>query len=180
MYIFVRPKEFFVLHGMVGRTQKGVLTPGYLSSVTFLQWAWFNQLKWLKSKPGPERGRDPTCGQQLMPLNSSCPSQYTTLKISSFLASFQSHQPITLKNLSACLSVMLSIYICLSYWAFSLLNSDSAAASGSLQLHLTLCDPTDSSLPGFSVHGIFQARTLEWSAIAFSGTLIQTTKFILE
>ena len=32
----------------------------------------------------------------------------------------------------------------------------------------TLRDPTDCSLPGFSVHGIFQARVLEWDAIAFS------------
>ena len=32
----------------------------------------------------------------------------------------------------------------------------------------TLCDPMDSSLPGSSVHGIFQARVLEWVAIAFS------------
>ena len=30
-------------------------------------------------------------------------------------------------------------------------------------------DPMDCSLPGSSVHGIFQARVLEWSAIAFSG-----------
>ena len=34
---------------------------------------------------------------------------------------------------------------------------------------LTLCDPMDCSLPGSSVHGIFQARVLEWVAIAFSG-----------
>ena len=33
---------------------------------------------------------------------------------------------------------------------------------------LTLCDPVDCSLPGSSVHGIFQARVLEWGAIAFS------------
>ena len=33
---------------------------------------------------------------------------------------------------------------------------------------LTLRDPMDCSLPGFSVHGIFQARVLEWDAIAFS------------
>ena len=32
----------------------------------------------------------------------------------------------------------------------------------------TLCDPMDSTLPGSSVHGIFQARVLEWVAIAFS------------
>ena len=31
----------------------------------------------------------------------------------------------------------------------------------------TLCDPMDFSPPGSSVHGIFQARVLEWVAIAF-------------
>ena len=32
----------------------------------------------------------------------------------------------------------------------------------------TLCDPMDCSLPHSSVHGIFQARVLEWVAISFS------------
>ena len=36
------------------------------------------------------------------------------------------------------------------------------------QLCLTLCDPMDCSLPGSSVHGILQARILEWVAIPFS------------
>ena len=36
------------------------------------------------------------------------------------------------------------------------------------QLCPTLCDPMDCSLPGFSVHGILQARILEWAAISFS------------
>ena len=36
------------------------------------------------------------------------------------------------------------------------------------QLCPTLSDPMDCSLPGSSVHGIFQARVLEWGAIAFS------------
>jgi len=36
------------------------------------------------------------------------------------------------------------------------------------QLCPTLCDPMDCSLPGSSIHGIFQARVLEWGAIAFS------------
>ena len=36
------------------------------------------------------------------------------------------------------------------------------------QLCLTLCDPTNCSLPGFSVHGILQARIQEWIAIPFS------------
>ena len=36
------------------------------------------------------------------------------------------------------------------------------------QLCPTLCDPVDCSLPGCSVHGILQARILEWVAISFS------------
>ena len=35
------------------------------------------------------------------------------------------------------------------------------------QSYPTLSDPMDCSLPGSSVHGIFQARVLEWGAIAF-------------
>ena len=41
------------------------------------------------------------------------------------------------------------------------------APAKSLQSRLTLCDPTDGSPPGSPVHGIFQARVLEWGAIAF-------------
>ena len=44
-----------------------------------------------------------------------------------------------------------------------------AATAKSLQSCPILCDPMDCSLPGFSVHGILQARTLEWVAISFSG-----------
>ena len=33
----------------------------------------------------------------------------------------------------------------------------------------TLSDPMDCSLPGSSIHGVFQARVLDWGAIAFSG-----------
>ena len=36
------------------------------------------------------------------------------------------------------------------------------------QSYPTLSDPMDCSLPGSSIHGIFQARVLEWGAIAFS------------
>ena len=36
----------------------------------------------------------------------------------------------------------------------------------------TLSDPMNCSLPGSSIHGIFQARVLEWGASAFSGILI--------
>ena len=55
------------------------------------------------------------------------------------------------------------------YWSRVPLPSPAAAAAAaaakSLQSCLTLCDPMDCSPPGFSVHGILQARTLEWVAI---------------
>ena len=38
----------------------------------------------------------------------------------------------------------------------------------------TLCDPMDCSLPGSSVHGILQARTLEWVSISFSNACMHT------
>ena len=46
--------------------------------------------------------------------------------------------------------------------------SAAAAAAKSLQSCPTLCDPIDGSPPGSSIYGIFQARVLEWGAIAFS------------
>ena len=39
------------------------------------------------------------------------------------------------------------------------------------QLCLTISDPMDSSLPGSSFHGIFQARVLEWVSTAFSTSI---------
>ena len=47
-------------------------------------------------------------------------------------------------------------------------NRFALAAAKSPQSCPTLSDPVDCSLPGSSVHGIFQARVLEWGAIAFS------------
>jgi len=43
--------------------------------------------------------------------------------------------------------------------------------SDAIQPSHPLCDPIDGSLPGSSAHGIFQARVLEWVAIAFSDEL---------
>ena len=42
---------------------------------------------------------------------------------------------------------------------------------------LTFSNPVDCSLPGSSVHGIFQARVLEWGAIAFSTMEMSLGKF---
>ena len=41
------------------------------------------------------------------------------------------------------------------------------------QLCPTLSDPMDYSLPGSSIHGIFQAKVLEWGAIAFSNEVLR-------
>ena len=43
---------------------------------------------------------------------------------------------------------------------------------------LTLSDPMECSLPGSSIHGIFQARALEWGAIAFSDTCTRSVKLV--
>ena len=49
-----------------------------------------------------------------------------------------------------------------------IMASGPTAAAKSLQSCPTLRDPMDCSPPGSSIHGIFQARVLEWGAIAFS------------
>ena len=51
---------------------------------------------------------------------------------------------------------------------YSLAVTAAVAAPKSLQLCPTLHDPMNCSLPGSSIHRIFQARVLEWGAIAFS------------
>ena len=44
----------------------------------------------------------------------------------------------------------------------------------------TLSDPMDCNLPGSSIHGIFQARVLEWDAIAFSeSSYLDTSKSLM-
>ena len=47
------------------------------------------------------------------------------------------------------------------------------------QLCPTLSDPMDCSPPDSSVHGIFQARVLEWGAIAFSTLAMPSLKFLI-
>ena len=54
--------------------------------------------------------------------------------------------------------------LAISFWTLRKKKKESEVA----QSCPTLRDPMDCSLPGSSVHGIFQARVLEWGAIAFS------------
>ena len=53
-----------------------------------------------------------------------------------------------------------------------------AAAAKSLQSCRTLCEPKDCSLPGFSVHRILQARTLEWVAKLLQKIIMHPIFFI--
>ena len=57
------------------------------------------------------------------------------------------------------------------------MKSESEVAQSCLNPH----DPMDCSPPGSSIHGIFQARVLEWGAIAFSSsTLLATFKYTIQ
>ena len=68
-----------------------------------------------------------------------------------------------------------NMYFCFIDYAKAFDCVDHNAAAKSLQLCPTLSDPMACSLPGSSIHGSFQARVLEWGAIAFSNVPI--TKF---
>ena len=70
------------------------------------------------------------------------------------------------------LSMHASIEVPIYSWAVSpyFPSTFPSAAAKSLQSCPTLCDPIDGSPPGSPIPGIFQARVLEWGAIAFSAT----------
>ena len=67
------------------------------------------------------------------------------------------------KCLLAEIDLQEDVHIITHTWMFTLIEKKESEVN---QLCLTLCDPMGCSLPGTSVHGIFQARVLEWGAIA--------------
>ena len=72
----------------------------------------------------------------------------------------------TSKHFQAC---HLHIRICHIFWVyFNNYLKKGNKWSEVAQSCPTLCDPMNSSLPGSSIHGIFQARVPEWFAISFS------------
>ena len=79
-------------------------------------------------------------------------------------------------------SGLMGTQVSTNLWGFLLLSDDSGlkvsfrlkSESEVAQSCLTLCDHMDCRLPGSSVHGIFQARILEWVAIAFSRGIFLT------
>ena len=65
-------------------------------------------------------------------------------------------------------------YTCFHSLSKSLVSEHSNRKLEVAQSCLILCKPVDCSLPVSSVHGILQARILEWVAIPFSGGIIPT------
>ena len=66
---------------------------------------------------------------------------------------------------------LIKVQVYLNIWLYSVQFSSVAQSCLTLcdpMNHSTLSDPMDCSLPGSSIHGIFQAEVLEWVAIAFS------------
>ena len=64
--------------------------------------------------------------------------------------------------------IILSLEAILTLRGTYLGNKENERESEITQLCLTLCDPMDYSLRGFSVHGTFQTRVLDWVAISSS------------
>ena len=68
------------------------------------------------------------------------------------------------------------LFILLALWECG--HSQNGGGGGGLvaKSRPALCDPVDCSPPGSSVHGIFQARILEWVAISFSDGKLRQEK----
>ena len=83
------------------------------------------------------------------------------------------HQQRSLVNYVPC-SWRCVRYICMAntssvhFFPTCLFSRHTCMCAKSLQLYLTLCDHLDCNTPGSSVHGIFQARILEWVAMPSS------------
>ena len=96
----------------------------------------------------------------------------------------RSSRPLPLPQSQKICSVHLCLFCFLAYRVivkcyFLLYSNDSAMCAHSAQLlgNMILCDPMDCSPPGSSVHGVFQARILEWVAIFSSrGSIVLTQR----
>ena len=93
----------------------------------------------------------PTTSSSVMPFSSCLPSPpaFLTFGLGSWKCSSTS--------VIRCIAVSLNVCVCVCVCVYVLTP----------QSYLTLCNPMDCSPLGSSVHGIFQARTLEWVTIPF-------------
>ena len=87
-------------------------------------------------------------------------AQEPEIKLPTFAESYRKQE----NSRKTSTSVSMTTLKPLTVWIITNCESESEVA----QSCPTLCDPMDYSLPGFSIHGIFQARVLEWVAISFS------------
>ena len=71
---------------------------------------------------------------------------------------------LTSTSICVCAGVCVRVWVCVCGCACVHVHTPTK----SVRLCLTLCDPMDCSLPGSSVHGVFQARVLEWVAMPSS------------
>ena len=91
-----------------------------------------------------------------------CPSLFTRVRSDSCPLSCY----LTISSSAAPFSICLQSFPASEFFPMS--QPFTYLSSSVAQSCPTLCDPKDCSLPGSSVHGSFQARTLEWVAISFS------------
>ena len=82
--------------------------------------------------------------------------------------SLKSSHPHLLPHSPKVCSLHLCLFCCLAYRIVTVFLKSIGKESEVSQSCLTLCDPMDCSLPGSSVHGIFQAIVLEWIYFSFS------------
>ena len=82
------------------------------------------------------------------------------IKLPTFIRSYRKQE----NSRKTSTSVSMTTLKPLTVWIITNCESESEVA----QSCPTLCDPMDYSLPGFSIHGILQARILEWVTISFS------------
>ena len=75
--------------------------------------------------------------------------------------------PLSLKTFP-CSVIFLQQAILIAQFIICLIKHSESESEVAQSWHPTLRDPMDCSLPGSSIHGIFQARVLEWVAISFS------------
>ena len=117
-----------------------------------------------------EFGRSPTvqlpkCGQEKWPSRTSLGQHELTLPIFWHLSFFRIKELLLSFYFTNYKGTSLTVFLSFFFFKGPFLERGSEVKSLS---HVRLCNPMDCNLPGSSVHGIFQARVLEWGAISFS------------
>ena len=152
---------------------------GWMASLTWWTWVWVNSRSWWwTGRPGMLRFMG--CKESDTTERLNWTELRENFKVGIFISllfcgfCFVSHQKkvfctLTLKQCFS--SYILPIaFLCLSLWTIELCCQvwGWEVRSEVAQSCPTICNSTDCNLSGSSIHGIFQARILEWVAISFS------------